>query len=435
MRYVSLNNQHKEPKTVSFQEALVKGLADDKGLYFPTEIPRLDPEFTHNLSHYSREEIAFRVIAPFIGEEIHENTLRKIVSETLNFDIPLVHLSKTYSTLELFHGPTMAFKDIGARFMARCLGYFNREQKNRKVRVLVATSGDTGGAVAHGFLNVSGVEVIILYPEGKVSDIQERQLTTLGANIHALRVKGDFDNCQRMVKSAFLDREMDHLNLTSANSINIARWLPQMFYYFLAVRQLQQEGHGQQPIFAVPSGNFGNICAGIMACQMGLPMKHFVAATNVNDTIPRYLETGKYHPHPTVPTMSNAMDVSDPSNFIRIEALFQNDTDQLKQRFSSYSFTDSDTKDAMKRLYNNLDYIADPHGAIGFLGAERAVRQMNADRAIFLETAHPAKFKSEVEETLKTSIDLPPQLQQVMNREKQFSSISTYEELKDFLCA
>lgn len=435
MKYASLNNTNKDQNPVSFQEALVKGLADDKGLYFPTAIPQLDPEFTHNLPAYSKAEIAYRVIAPFIGEEIPEDTLRQIVSETLDFDIPLVHLNDTYSSLELFHGPTMAFKDVGARFMARCLGYFNREKKNRTVRVLVATSGDTGGAVANGFLHVPGVEVVILYPEGKVSDIQERQLTTLGANIKALSVKGDFDACQRMVKTAFLDEEMHHLNLTSANSINVARWLPQMFYYFLAVRQLQQEGNDKPALFSVPSGNFGNICAGIMSYRMGLPMKHFVAATNVNDTIPRYLATGNYTPKTTVPTIANAMDVSDPSNFIRIEALFRETPELLRQHFSSYSFNDRETREAMKTLKDDFGYIADPHGAIGYLGAEKKLPEHKGHKAIFLETAHPAKFKDEVETTLGIRIDLPPQLQAVMHREKEYTSIATYDELKDFLGA
>lgn len=433
MKYASLNNTNKDQNPVSFQEALVKGLAEDKGLYFPTTIPQLPPEFTNDLPAYSKDEIAYRVIAPFIGDEIPEATLRRIVSETLDFDIPLVHLNDSYSSLELFHGPTMAFKDVGARFMARCLGYFNREKKNRTVRVLVATSGDTGGAVANGFLNVPGVEVVILYPEGKVSDIQERQLTTLGANIRALRVKGDFDACQRMVKTAFLDQEMSHLNLTSANSINVARWLPQMFYYFLAIRQLQQEGHYEPALFSVPSGNFGNICAGIMSYRMGLPMKHFVAATNVNDTIPRYLATGDYAPKATVPTIANAMDVSDPSNFIRIEALFRETPEQLNHHFSAFSFTDTETRDAMNTLKDDFGYIADPHGAIGYLGAEKKLREYKGSKAIFLETAHPAKFKNEVETTLGIRIDLPPQLQAVMHREKEYTTIATYDELKDFL--
>lgn len=433
MKYLSLNDTHKNKKTVSFREAMVKGLAPDRGLYFPQEIPTLDKEFLENLPEYTEHEIAYRVISPFIGGEIPEADLRKIVAETLSFEIPLVHLDRDYSTLELFHGPTMAFKDVGARFMARCLGYFNRQAFTKTIRVLVATSGDTGGAVANGFLGVPGVEVIILYPEGKVSDIQERQLTTLGQNITALKVKGSFDDCQAMVKQAFLDEEMEHLNLTSANSINVARWLPQMFYYFLAVRQLQKEGNTRKVVFSVPSGNFGNICAGVMASKMGLEMSYFIAATNVNDTIPRYLDSENYAPNPTLPTISNAMDVSDPSNFIRIEKLFHGELPQLRRVFSSHSYTDEETREAMKDLYATYRYIADPHGAVGYLGARKALEDFPGHRAVFLETAHPVKFLKEVEATLNVTLDLPLQIQEVMEGEKHFISIESYKGLKEFL--
>ncbi|WP_224490139.1 threonine synthase [Robertkochia flava] len=433
MRYYSLNDKKENKDMVSFREAMIKGLAPDRGLYFPSEIPKLDPDFLNNLDTYSDNEIAFRAIKPFINNEIPETELRKIVSETLNFSIPVVPVKDNYSTLELFHGPTMAFKDVGARFMARCLGFFNRGKEQATIRVLVATSGDTGGAVANGFLGVPGVEVIILYPKDKVSDIQERQLTTLGKNIHALRVSGSFDDCQNMVKSAFLDPETQELNLTSANSINIARWLPQMFYYFLAKKQVMSSGRKKKLIFAVPSGNFGNICAGMMASAMGLEVEHFVAATNINDTVPRYLESEAYAPEPTRPTISNAMDVSDPSNFVRIEKLFNNSLPLLKKQFSSCSFTDEQTREAMKKLYTSSGYIADPHGAVGFLGAKKAMTEKSDVHAIFLETAHPVKFREEVERTLGLTLELPPQIQEVMEHPKSFTSISDYKELKDFL--
>ena len=425
MNYFSLN---KKAPNVSFQEAVVKGLAPDRGLYFPESITPLSKDFIDNIGNYSKEEIAFEAVKQFVGDEIPADALKKIIAETISFDFPVVGVEENIGTLELFHGPTMAFKDVGACFMARCLGYFNRNEATN-VTVLVATSGDTGGAVANGFLGVKGVDVVILYPKGKVSEVQEKQLTTLGKNITALEVEGMFDDCQEMVKTAFLDEEIKR-NLTSANSINIARWLPQMLYYFFAYKQLHKEH--KDIVFSVPSGNFGNICAGVVAQKLGLPIKHFIAATNVNDTVPRYMNSGDYTPNPSKATISNAMDVSNPSNFIRVQQLFGNNIDDLKTKFSSYSFNDEETRVAMKTIYKDSKYIADPHGAVGYLGLQK--HGLNSgEYGVFLETAHPVKFLPTVEETLDIKVPLPPQIEAIMHKEKIATNISTYAELKDYL--
>ncbi len=428
MNYFSLN--HKAP-IVNFEQATVQGIAPDKGLYFPESLIPLDKLMLETIEFMSNEQIAYEVIRQFVNESIPKKELRKIVEETLRFDFPLVKLDERTYSLELFHGPTMAFKDVGARFMARCLGYFNRNKKNQKIRVLVATSGDTGGAVANGFLGVEGVEVIILYPSGKVSDIQEKQLTTLGQNITALEVDGTFDDCQAMVKQAFLDEELTKLNLTSANSINVARWLPQMFYYFFAYKELKPLH--KKLVFSVPSGNFGNICAGILAKSLGLPIEFFVAATNVNDTVPQFLQTGTYEAKASTATISNAMDVGNPSNFIRIQQLFNNDIKALKEYFASFSFTDEETKKAMKEIYSNCDYIADPHGAVGYLGWQKVKDEFPDSVGVFLETAHPVKFLDIVEKTLPVKIDIPEQIKEVIDKEKKSFGIKNYEELKRFL--
>ena len=425
MNYYSLN--HTSPDT-SFKDSVVNGIAPDRGLYFPETITPLSKDFFKNIVDYSNEQIAFEVIKQFVGNEIPESKLIEIIKKTISFDFPVVKIDKNIGSLELFHGPTMAFKDVGARFMSQCLEYFNQNEKE-EVTVLVATSGDTGGAVANGFLNAKGVKVVILYPSGKVSDIQEKQLTTLGNNITALEVDGVFDDCQEMVKSAFLDTEISR-KLTSANSINIARWLPQMFYFFFAYKQVHQQH--KNIVFSVPSGNFGNICAGLMAQKLGLPIKHFIAATNVNDTVPNYLENGKYDPKPSIATISNAMDVGNPSNFIRIQELFQNNLSALKETFSSYSFTDHETREAMKFIYNKSSYVADPHGAVGFLGLEK-YDLSDTEFGIFLETAHPVKFLDVVEETLPVKVDIPPQIEKVIDKEKVAIKITSYEELKAFL--
>lgn len=429
MRYFSLTN-HKE--TANFETAVVNGIAPDRGLYFPESIPQLSSDFLASLSSLSLEEMGTHLMQPFVGDEIPTEVLHKIIANTLDFDFPIVPISERIGSLELFHGPTLAFKDVGARFMAQCLGYFNQKKSDQKVTVLVATSGDTGGAVANGFLGVEGIEVIILYPKGKVSQVQEQQLTTLGQNIVALEVDGVFDDCQDMVKTAFLDQTITQKRkLTSANSINVARWLPQMLYYFIAYRQLAAE---KRPlVVSVPSGNFGNICAGMIGQKMGLPIAHFVASTNVNDTVPTYLATEKYQPVKTTPTLSNAMDVGAPSNFVRIKEIFENDFQTLSSHLSGYRFTDEETKIALKEIYDQAGYIADPHGAVGYLGLKKQLEKMPDAYGIFLETAHPIKFVDTVEETLEMKIETPARIQELLQKEKKSSAISNYEDLKHFL--
>ncbi len=428
MQYYSLH--YKAPR-VSFREAVVKGIAPDRGLYFPEKITPLESDFFKNLEKMSDRQIAYHSIRQFIGGEIPDADLQGIIEDTLQFPFPLVAIKPDVYALELFHGPTMAFKDVGARFMARCLGYFNAQNKTEEVTVLVATSGDTGGAVASGFLYVKGVNVVILYPKGKVSNVQKKQLTTLGANITALEVDGTFDDCQEMVKKAFLDEDLKVINFTSANSINVARWLPQMWYYFFAYKQLRHTSG--KIVFSVPSGNFGNICAGMIARSLGLPVHHFIAATNSNDTVPSFLKTGIFNPQPSVPTISNAMDVGDPSNFIRIRKLTNNDLIKLKKQFSSYSFTDAQTKKAIKYLYKNFDYTADPHGAVGYLGLDTYMNGGENVCGVFLETAHPVKFPDVVEPLLKKTLEIPPQIERILNKKEVFEHINRYQELKSFL--
>src|SRR3984957_10560924 len=382
MLYFSLNNT--SPR-VDFKEATIRGQAPDKGLYFPESIPRLPPAFINEIDRYSREEIAYQVIRPYTGDTLPENELRRIVRETIDFDFPLVSVTPEIQSLELFHGPTLAFKDVGARFMSRCLGYFVRDY-DQPVTVLVATSGDTGGAVASGFYGVEGVQVVILYPSGKVSSVQELQLTTLGKNIAALEVNGSFDDCQRMVKEAFADTALNKERfLTSANSINVARWLPQQFYYFFAWQQWADKTH--PPVISVPSGNFGNICAGLMAWRSGLPVKHFIAACNANDTVPVYLQTGKYETRTARPTLSNAMDVGNPSNFVRILEIFDKQLPSLKTAVSSVSISDEETITAIRDLYIHHHYLPDPHGAVGWVALKRWLAEHPGDKGLFLETA------------------------------------------------
>jgi threonine synthase len=427
MNYYSLNR--KAPNT-TFADAVIRGLAPDKGLYFPESITPLDVSFFETIEAKSNAEIAFEAIKQFIVPEIPETVLKTIVEESLNFDFPIVEINENISTLELFHGPTMAFKDVGARFMARCLGYFNKTNTN-EVTVLVATSGDTGGAVANGFLGVKGVNVVILYPSGKVSDIQEKQLTTLGQNITALEVDGVFDDCQDMVKRAFMDEELtSKMQLTSANSINIARWLPQLFYYLFAYKQLKSKH--KDIAFSIPSGNFGNICAGMVAQKLGLPVKQFIAANNANDTVVNYMTTQSYEPKRSVQTISNAMDVGNPSNFIRIQELHNNNFEALKANLSSYSYTDNETKTAILELFKDYNYVADPHGAVGYLGAKAYLKNNHA-HVVFLETAHPTKFLDVVEDVIEKKIPLPPQIEAVMDKEKVAIAVISYEELKSFL--
>ena len=428
MNYYSLN--HKAPNT-SFKNAVIKGLAPDKGLYFPQSITPLPQSFWDTIDRLSYSEIAFEAIKQFVSPEIPEDILKTIVEETLSFDFPVVKLNDNISTLELFHGPTMAFKDVGARFMARCLGYFNKNNTN-EVTVLVATSGDTGGAVANGFLGVKGVNVVILYPSGKVSNIQEMQLTTLGQNIKALEVNGTFDDCQAMVKTAFLDDQLtSQMQLTSASSINVARWLPQLFYFIFAYKQLHNKY--DDIVFSIPSGNFGNVCAGMMAQQLGLPISHFIASNNANNVVTRYLTSQLYEPKPSVQTISNAMDVGAPSNFIRIQEIYKNNFETLKINISSYSFTDDETREAMLEIYNDFNYVADPHGAVGYLGCKAYLKVNPNAHCVFLETAHPTKFLDVVEDVIKEEQPLPKQIQAVMGNKKESFVISTYQELKSFL--
>jgi threonine synthase len=431
MLYYSLN--HKSPR-VNFREATIHGQAPDKGLYFPEEIPVLPNDFIIDIRHYSKLDIAWQVIEPYVSDSIPQRELKHIIEETIDFDFPLVKINESIHSLELFHGPTLAFKDVGARFMSRCLGYFVKDQ-DQKVTVLVATSGDTGGAVANGFYNVEGVNVVILYPSGKVSNIQELQLTTLGNNISALEVNGRFDNCQQMVKQAFADEELKKkLFLTSANSINIARWLPQQFYYFFAYQQWKKEFPDLKPVVSVPSGNFGNICAGILAYQSGLPIEQFVAACNANDIVPSYLQSGKYAPKEAVSTLSNAMDVGNPSNFIRILEIFEKEFTALKDKLSSYSISDEETKQTIGEVYKKYEYILDPHGAVGYLSLERYLAEHKGKKGFFLETAHPVKFPEAVESILGHPLEIPESVEYLLDKKKESVKIEpNFQQLKDYL--
>ena len=429
MQYYSLNRQS---PPVDFKEAAIHGQAPDKGLYFPEHIPVFDSSFFHNIEKMSNEEIAYQVIQPYVGNSIPEKILRKIISETINFPIPLAKLNEKIYSLELFYGPTLAFKDVGARFMSRCLGYFAKE-RNEKLVVLVATSGDTGGAVANGFYEVKGVDVVILYPSAKVSMVQEKQLTTLGKNIHALEVNGNFDDCQQLVKQAFADKEVKQkIFLTSANSINIARWLPQQFYYFFAYRQWPDKKH--PPVISVPSGNFGNLCAAVLSHASGLPVQHFIAACNVNDVVPEFLKTGDYHPKKTIATISNAMDVGDPNNFIRILEIFEEDISELKRILSAFSITDDETRATIKKVYRQYHYLLDPHGAVGYLSLERFLKKNPGLKGIFVETAHPVKFYDVVEPVIEEKIPLPLAVQEIMDKYKVATKMDVdYNSLKKFL--
>lgn len=429
MQYYSLNQQ---APNVSFREATILGQAPDKGLYFPEYIPKADLALIAHIEQYSKEELAFRIMLPYVGDTITEEALYRIVSETVNFDFPLVSVHSSISSLELFHGPTLAFKDVGARFMSRCLGYFSRGQ-SAKVTVLVATSGDTGGAVANGFLGVEGVDVVILYPSGKVSPVQELQLTTCGQNITALEVEGTFDDCQAMVKSAFIDPDLKlQLKLTSANSINVARWLPQQLYYFFAYQQWKDKEH--PPVIAVPSGNFGNICAGLLAYTSGLPVAHFIAACNVNDAVPDYLRTGHYQPKEAVTTISNAMDVGSPSNFIRVLELFQKDHEAITRMVSGYTVTDEVTIATIQQVYELFHYILDPHGAVAYHALEQYLQQHREQKGMILETAHPVKFPETVEAAIGKSLEMPAAAQSLLGKQKHSIRLEAgFEQLKAYL--
>ncbi|MBS1752877.1 MAG: threonine synthase [Ferruginibacter sp.] len=431
MQFYSLN---KQSTTVDFKTATILGQAPDKGLYFPEVIPQVSKKLIDNIENFSNEAIALQVITPYIGESIPKKELDRIINETVNFEFPIIKISESIYSLELFHGPTLAFKDVGARFMSLCLGYFAKGN-NKKVTVLVATSGDTGGAVAQGFYDVEGVDVVILYPSGKVSNVQEKQLTTLGKNIYALEVDGTFDECQQMVKAAFADNMLNKkLKLTSANSINVARWLPQQFYYFYLWKQWKDKNN--PPVVAVPSGNFGNICAGLLARQSGLPIKHFIAACNTNDTVPQFLNTGNYHPKKAIATLSNAMDVGDPSNFIRVLQLFERQNELLKKLMSGYSVSDEETKTTLVSVLKDHNYLLDPHGAVAYKALYDHLAIFPADKGVILETAHPIKFYDKIEPLIEQPVEVPEKIAMMMNKEKFSTKISAdTSSLIDFLMA
>ncbi|MCI0922203.1 threonine synthase [Sphingobacterium rhinopitheci] len=431
MKLYSTNNKDLR---VSFEEAVFNSLPQDKGLYMPVEIPQLDPLFIKNIQQYSLQEIAFTVANALIGDDIPREDLKNIVEDAINFDAPVKFLDSTTAVLELFHGPSYAFKDFGARFMSRVMGYFAKDG-DQLLDVLVATSGDTGGAVALGFLGVAGTRVTILYPKGKVSKVQEEQLTTNGQNIRALEVDGTFDDCQALVKQAFNDQELNQqLRLTSANSINIARLIPQTFYYFWAYAQLKSQGINEV-VFTVPSGNFGNIGAGLLAYKLGLPVKHFVAGTNVNDVVPRFLQSGSYDPKPSIQTLANAMDVGNPSNWVRIQDLFAHNLDDLRALISSYTYTDEQTKVAMQELYDKYNYIACPHTAIAYMAAEAFKKDFPGEYAsVFLSTAHPCKFPDGIEASIFEHVTYPKGATELAEKPKLAHDLKvSYEEFKTYL--
>ena len=414
MLYYSLN---KNAPVVDFKTATIAGQAPDKGLYFPQSIPQVNKKMLNDIENYSNAAIAYEVIKPFVGDVIPDDLLKNIVEETVNFDIPLVQVTRNIYSLELFHGPTLAFKDIGARFMSRCLGYFAKE-KTEKIVVLVATSGDTGGAVANGFYDVPGIEVVILYPSGKVSSVQEKQLTTLGKNIHAIEVNGSFDDCQKMVKETFMDETLkQQVFLTSANSINVARWLPQQFYYYFLWKQWQEKSN--PPTIAVPSGNFGNICAGLLAQKAGLPIKHFIAACNGNDTISKFFNTGIYKPTTAIATISNAMDVGDPSNFVRILEMFVNENNDLKNSLSSVSITDEATAETLLNVFKQTNYLLEPHGAVAYTALQKYLANNPTEKGVILETAHPVKFYDVIEPIINKQVPIPAAIAAQLKLEKK----------------
>lgn len=433
MNYYSTN---KKAPHADLSKAVVKGLAEDRGLYMPERIKALPKEFFDNIDQLSYQDIACRVAEAFFGEDVNAEALREIVCDTLSFDCPVVRVEENIYSLELFHGPTLAFKDVGARFMARLLGYFIKDRKDgQTINVLVATSGDTGSAVANGFLGVEGIHVYVLYPKGKVSHIQESQFTTLGRNITAIEVDGVFDDCQRLVKSAFMDEELNrHMKLTSANSINVARFLPQAFYYFNAYARMKALGLADQLVMCVPSGNFGNICSALFGHTMGLPIKRFIAANNSNDVFYQYLQTGQYNPKPSVQTLANAMDVGDPSNFARILDLYDYSHERIVQLISGCTYNDSQISETMRQCYADNGYILDPHGACGYRALKEGLH--DDEIGVFCETAHPAKFKETVEQIIGTEVAIPERLAAFMRGQKQSIPLSKeFDDFKQFLMA
>ena len=440
MKYYSTN---KTSPIATLEKAVVKGLAEDRGLYMPERIKPLSKEFYDNIERMSFQEIAYNVADCFFGEDIDAESLKQIVYDTLQFDCPVVKVTENIYTLELFHGPTLAFKDVGARFMARLLQYFLNKKgeyvvngsntKNNKVNVLVATSGDTGSAVANGFLGVDGIHVYVLYPKGKVSPIQECQFTTLGKNITALEIDGVFDDCQALVKNAFMDKELnEHMKLTSANSINVARFLPQAFYYFNAYARMKEKGMADNLVMCVPSGNFGNICSALFGKRMGLPVKRFIAANNANDIFYKYLQSGIYEPAASVQTIANAMDVGDPSNFARIYDLYGGSHKDICNDISGATYNDTQIAETMRMCYKATGYVLDPHGACGYQALADSLQENEI--GVFCETAHPAKFKDTVDNILNTDIDIPERLQNFMKGKKQSIEMSKdFAEFKAYL--
>jgi len=419
--------------TADLKKAVMQGLPEDNGLYMPTSIPKLPTDFIQNIADKSFQEIGFTICQHLFQGAIPESDLRQIIERSLTFPAPLVDLNEDSKVLELYHGPSLAFKDFGARFMAQLMGYFNQDEPEDLI-ILVATSGDTGGAVAAGFLKTPGIRVIILYPSGKVSTLQEKQLTTLGHNITALEIQGTFDDCQALVKSAFLDPEINkHLRLSSANSINIARLIPQSFYYFEAYKQLKDKS--KPVVFCIPSGNFGNLTAGLLAQAMGLPIDHFIAATNTNDVVPQYLSSGQFQPRPSVRTISNAMDVGNPSNFARMLDIFGGINDgstwnNMQEQVSGYAFSDEQTEEAMQEVMAQYKYLMDPHGAVGYLALKAYQKENHGTTGIILETAHPSKFKDDVERVLQQEVEVPERLAELADRIKIASPMTT--KFKDF---
>lgn len=429
MLYYSTN---KKAPLANFKEATINGQPADSGLYFPQTIPLLPKNFLENIKHISREEIAFKIIQPYVDNTIDESTLQQIVSETINFNFPLTRINEQVFSLELFHGPTLAFKDVGARFMSRCMGHFVKDN-GKHLTVLVATSGDTGGAVANGFFDVEGVNVVILYPSKKVSSVQEAQLTSPGKNITAIEIDGSFDDCQRLVKLAFADSQLkEKMFLTSANSINVARWLPQQFYYFFAYRQWNNENH--PPVISVPSGNFGNISAGLLAYASGLPAKHFIAACNANDAVPRFFQSQAFEAREAVATISNAMDVGNPSNFIRMMEIFKHRFDHLKNVVSSISISDEETIATIKQVFEEENYLLDPHGAVAYAALHIYLQQHKEQTGIVLETAHPIKFYNVIEPVIKQSVEIPDKIKAILNIDKKSILMKPeYKYLKEYL--
>jgi threonine synthase len=430
MKYYSTN---RESPLVSLEEAVVKGLAPDGGLYMPERINTLPASFYEEIDSLSFQEMACRVADGFFGEDIPTEELKKIVCETLSFEVPLTYISGNIYSLELFHGPTLAFKDVGARFMARLLSFFIRREGKKQVNVLVATSGDTGSAVANGFLGVEGIHVYVLYPKGKVSAIQEKQFTTLGQNITAVEVDGTFDDCQALVKSSFVDKQLnDKMVLTSANSINVARFLPQSFYYFYAYAQLKKKYLEKNVVACVPSGNFGNITAGLFAQRMGLPIRRFVAANNRNDIFYQFLRTGEYLPRPSVATIANAMDVGNPSNFARIYDLYHHSHQAITEDISGATYDDDQIRETILQVWKECHYLLDPHGACGYRVLQENLHE--GETAFFLETAHPAKFLQVVESVIGESVPIPEKLQRFMQGTKQSVAMTAcFPDFKDYL--